>query len=88
MLMILLQKKLMQLFCVLLIHLPVQKIAKKCNDANIPLFCISALPDQKGEGKPVSIVSGDWYQVGFLNGQYIGKKYPEAKCAREVSFNR
>lgn len=55
-----------------------QKVAKMCNDADIPLFLLDGSVAE-GEGKAVTIMSYSFYDLGYLVGTYTSEKYPEAK---------
>lgn len=48
--------------------------AKLANDANIPIFFITTLPDPNGVGKPTASCSGPWYQVGVENAKWLMTK--------------
>ena len=55
-----------------------QKVAQKCNDANVPLF-LSAWEMTEGPGKSTGKVILDMHQSGFLVGEYVAKKFPGGK---------
>lgn len=55
-----------------------QKVAKMCNDAQIPLFLLDGSVAE-GEGKAVTIMSYSFYDIGYLVGTYVSEKYPGAK---------
>jgi len=52
-----------------------QKVAKMCNDANIPLFLLDGNVGE-GEGKAVTMISYSYHDIGKLVGDYTSEKYP------------
>jgi ribose transport system substrate-binding protein len=54
--------------------------AKMCNEAAIPIFFLMTMPDLSNGAKAAAIVTIDWYMTGFVNAEYIAKKYVKAKC--------
>lgn len=55
-----------------------QKVAKMCNDANIPLFLLDGSVAE-GEGKAVTMMSYSFYDIGYMVGSFVSEKYPGAK---------
>ena len=55
-----------------------QKVAQKCNEANVPLF-LSAWEMTEGPGTSTGKVILDMHQSGFLVGEYIANKFDSAK---------
>lgn len=53
--------------------------AKLANDANIPIFFITAIPNPNGPGKPDGWAGYNWVSVGKVVGDYVGKTYPNSK---------
>lgn len=56
-----------------------QKVAQKCNAADVPLF-LSAWVMSEGAGKETGSVMLDMNQSGKLIGEYVAKKFPNGKC--------
>lgn len=54
---------------------------KKAVEFGIPIFYFMTMPQFLEGFKATGVVTIDWYMTGFLNGEYISKKYPAAKCA-------
>jgi ABC-type sugar transport system substrate-binding protein len=54
---------------------------KKALQAGIPIFYFMTMPQFIDGFRATSVVTIDWYKTGFLNGEYIAKKYPHARCA-------
>ena len=57
--------------------------AKLANDANIPIFFITTLPDLDGVGKPTASCSGPWYQDGINAATWL---LPKAKDPKNPKF--
>ncbi len=55
-----------------------QKVAKMCNDAEIPLFLLDGNVAE-GEGKAVTILSYSFYDLGYVVGSYVSEKHPGSK---------
>lgn len=55
--------------------------ARKSMAANIPIFFFMTMPQFPKDTKATAIVTTDWYMTGYLNGEYISHKYPNARCA-------
>ena len=57
--------------------------AKLANDAKIPIFFITTLPDPNGVGKPDGSCSGPWYQNGVDAATWL---LPKAKDPKNPKF--
>jgi ribose transport system substrate-binding protein len=55
-----------------------QKVAKMCNDADIPLFLLDGSIGE-GEGKAVTVMSYSFYDLGYTIGQFVSEKFPGSK---------
>ena len=60
------------------------RLAKLANDANIPIFFITTLPDPNGVGKPTGSCSGPWYQNGVNAATWLLTKAKDPKNPKFV----
>lgn len=49
--------------------------AMRARDAGIPIFFVAALPTIEGYDIPNGIVSGDWVDMGYTAGTYLGENH-------------
>lgn len=49
--------------------------AARAKEAGIPIFFVAALPTPEGYGIPTGIVSGNWVDMGYTAGTFIGENH-------------
>lgn len=55
--------------------------ARRAKDAGVPIFFLAALPMPDGYDVPTGIVSGNWIDMGYTAGTFVGENHPGKSIA-------